>query len=141
MVLIPAHHLHKPVEKYDSPDKSLPDASHQQVADTLSALVNASDPSGPAAPADANVPGAAAGDGVPDGVTAHTPIHKLSKLHALEKYIPGLENLASNYHVGNFVMMRGTGEKFFESMPLYPRCVFSLSVFCWYLRREMLTDS
>ena len=35
--------------------------------------------------------------------------------------IPGIEQLASQYHVGNFVEMRGTGEKFFESMPIYPR--------------------
>ena len=45
----------------------------------------------------------------------------------LKEYVPGLEKLASDYHVGNFVSMR-TGERFFESMPIYPRCV---TFFSW----------
>jgi phosphatidylserine decarboxylase len=36
----------------------------------------------------------------------------------LGKYIPGLETLAAEYHVGNFVVIRETGEQIFESMPI-----------------------
>ena len=51
----------------------------------------------------------------------HAPIHKLMSLPLVQKLIPGIEDLANNYHVGNYVQMRGTGERFFESMPIYPR--------------------
>jgi phosphatidylserine decarboxylase len=51
----------------------------------------------------------------------HAQMHKLFGNSLVQRFIPGLENLANKYHVGNFVLMRGTGEKFFESMPLYPR--------------------
>jgi phosphatidylserine decarboxylase len=51
----------------------------------------------------------------------HAPMHGLLGNSLVQKFIPGLESLANKYHIGNFVMMRGTGEKFFESMPLYPR--------------------
>ncbi|CAL1711900.1 unnamed protein product [Somion occarium] len=51
----------------------------------------------------------------------HTPMHRLLHNRLIQNLIPGIEKIASEYHVGNFVMMRGTGEKFFESMPLYPR--------------------
>lgn len=56
----------------------------------------------------------------------HAPMHKLSSLPLVQKLIPGLENLADRYHVGNFVAIRG-GDKFFESMPIYPRFVQSWS--------------
>ena len=50
-------------------------------------------------------------------------MHRLMEIPFVHKLIPGIEQVASEYHVGNYVMMRGTGEKFFESMPIYPRCV------------------
>ena len=53
----------------------------------------------------------------------HTPMHRLLHNKMVQKFIPGIEKLANDYHVGNYVMMRGTGQKFFESMPLYPRYV------------------
>ena len=53
----------------------------------------------------------------------HAQMHKIRESHFVQKLIPGMEKVASDYHVGNFVVLRGTGEKFFESMPLYPRCV------------------
>lgn len=64
--------------------------------------------------------------------TIHAPMHNLRELpdsvkEKLKEYVPGLEKLASDYHVGNFVSMR-TGERFFESMPIYPRCV---TFFSW----------
>ncbi|PCH35514.1 hypothetical protein WOLCODRAFT_156209 [Wolfiporia cocos MD-104 SS10] len=51
----------------------------------------------------------------------HAPMHRLSELPLVHKLIPGLEKLASEYHVGNFIVNRATGQKFFESMPIYPR--------------------
>jgi phosphatidylserine decarboxylase len=51
------------------------------------------------------------------GIHAHSPVH----MPFLKKLIPGLEDLASKYHFGNYVAMRGTDEKFFESMPIYAR--------------------
>ncbi|GJE91526.1 phosphatidylserine decarboxylase-domain-containing protein [Phanerochaete sordida] len=58
-------------------------------------------------------------DDVQHGI--HAPMHKLYELPFVQKLIPGIEDIASQYHVGNYVAMRGTGEKFFESMPIYPR--------------------
>ena len=53
------------------------------------------------------------------------PVHTLNKSHFdwIRKLIPGIERVAVEYHVGNFVAIRGTDEKVFESMPLYARCV------------------
>ena len=51
----------------------------------------------------------------------HAPMHQLWNIPFVHKLIPGLEQLANQYHVGNFVIVRGTGEKIFESMPIYPR--------------------
>ncbi|EIN08718.1 hypothetical protein PUNSTDRAFT_102181 [Punctularia strigosozonata HHB-11173 SS5] len=48
-------------------------------------------------------------------------MHKLTEIPLVRNLVPGLEKVATEFHVGNFVVMRGTGEKFFESMPLYPR--------------------
>lgn len=39
----------------------------------------------------------------------------------IHKMIPGIEKLAAEYHFGNFVIIRDTGEKIFESMPVYAR--------------------
>lgn len=39
----------------------------------------------------------------------------------ITKLIPGIEKLAAEYHIGNFVALRGKNEDFFESMPLYTR--------------------
>ncbi|KAI0698236.1 phosphatidylserine decarboxylase-domain-containing protein [Cytidiella melzeri] len=51
----------------------------------------------------------------------HAPIHRLMHLPIVQKLIPGIEDLATNWHVGNYVQMRGSTETFFESMPIYPR--------------------
>ena len=53
--------------------------------------------------------------------TIHAPMHRLLSIPFVQKLIPGLEDVASQYHVGNYVQMRGSSEKFFESMPIYPR--------------------
>ncbi|KAI0363383.1 hypothetical protein BV20DRAFT_975737 [Pilatotrama ljubarskyi] len=51
----------------------------------------------------------------------HAPMHMLENIPLVHKLVPGLEQLASQYHVGNFVIVRSTGERIFESMPVYPR--------------------
>lgn len=53
----------------------------------------------------------------------HAPMHKVPSIPLVGRFLPGLEGLASKYHIGNFVVIRGTGERFFESMPLYPRYI------------------
>ena len=53
--------------------------------------------------------------------TIHAPFHRLASIPFVQKLIPGIEDFAAQYHVGNYVQMRGSSEKFFESMPLYPR--------------------
>ncbi|KZT64876.1 hypothetical protein DAEQUDRAFT_677771 [Daedalea quercina L-15889] len=47
-------------------------------------------------------------------------MHKLAQLPLVHKLIPGLEKLATEYHVGNYVYNRETGQRFWESMPIYP---------------------
>jgi hypothetical protein len=37
------------------------------------------------------------------------------------KWVPGIEKLAAKYHWGNFVAIRGTNDRIFESMPIYAR--------------------
>lgn len=51
----------------------------------------------------------------------HAPIHTLIDNPLVHKLIPGLENFATEHHVGNYVVDRETGKRFFESMPIYPR--------------------
>ncbi|KAH9856812.1 phosphatidylserine decarboxylase-domain-containing protein [Lenzites betulinus] len=51
----------------------------------------------------------------------HAPMHMLKSIPLVHKLVPGIEELAEQYHVGNFVIVRSTGERIFESMPIYPR--------------------
>ena len=51
----------------------------------------------------------------------HAPFHKVIGIPYLNKVVPGLEKLATKHHVGNYVAIRGTNQKFFESMPIYAR--------------------
>lgn len=39
----------------------------------------------------------------------------------LNKFVPHLQSLATKYHAGNYVAIRGTNERVFESMPIYAR--------------------
>ncbi|KZP30542.1 hypothetical protein FIBSPDRAFT_945896 [Athelia psychrophila] len=58
-------------------------------------------------------------DDVSHGI--HAQAHSISHIPYLHKLIPGLEHLAAKYHIGNYVAVRGSNEKFFESMPIYAR--------------------
>jgi len=47
--------------------------------------------------------------------------HSTSHIPFFRNLESGLENFANKYHFGNYVAIRGTDKKFFESMPLYER--------------------
>ena len=97
------HASQKPVEVIH-PDNLPPESKHPEVAaSALKTLVEHSEKH----------------DDVRSNI--HAPMHRLFSTPYVTKLIPGIEKLASEYHVGNFVEMRGTGEQFFESMPIYPR--------------------
>jgi len=91
----------KPVECIH-PD-NLPKADKDNVAVALVAMVDRS-----AAHADVN-----------EGL--HMNLSELGKDPWFKKLIPGLEKLANKYHIGNYVIVRDTNKKVFESMPLYAR--------------------
>jgi phosphatidylserine decarboxylase len=97
------NNIDKPVETINP--KDLPNANHEDLANALTALVDHS----------AWNPNLKA--------HLHAPMHTILHDHFawLHKLVPGIEKLAVEYHVGNYVVMRGGGEPFFESMPLYAR--------------------
>lgn len=104
MTSIPAHEVDlKPKQTITATNLPAHSQDPAVVADSLSTLVNHS-----AGHAD-----------VRHGI--HAPMHKLAQLPFVHKLIPGLEKLASEYHVGNYVINRETGDRFWESMPIYPR--------------------
>ncbi|EMD32877.1 hypothetical protein CERSUDRAFT_118332 [Gelatoporia subvermispora B] len=51
----------------------------------------------------------------------HAPWHALPHLPRVAALVPGLEKLAAAHHVGNYVALRGSDQRFFESMPLATR--------------------
>ncbi|TFK71358.1 hypothetical protein BDN72DRAFT_895722 [Pluteus cervinus] len=58
---------------------------------------------------------------VSDGI--HATVHMLSSKvdSGLKKAVPGLERLTVDHHAGNYVVVRETGERIFEAMPMYVR--------------------
>ncbi len=64
---------------------------------------------------------ATSNEDVSQGVDMHT-MH-LFKAPWMHKLIPELEKLTAQYHLGNYVLVRATGKKIFESMPIYARSV------------------
>lgn len=93
--------IDKPIESIH-PD-NLPTAEHHHITKALSILVERSD----------------IHPDVKDHVIA--PMHTVKDLLWLHPLIPGIEHLAARYHVGNYVAVRGSDGKFFESMPIYAR--------------------
>lgn len=55
--------------------------------------------------------------------TLHKPSNQQSSHSWLAKYIPvaAIENFEASWHLGNFVINRHTGDKFFEEMSIYVR--------------------
>ncbi|KIY68378.1 hypothetical protein CYLTODRAFT_395522 [Cylindrobasidium torrendii FP15055 ss-10] len=86
----------------DIQETSLKETDQDDLARALEALIHATDPSSSTDSAELN------------SVDLRTA-------GWLKDLLPELERLAASYHFGNFVVTRGTGEKVFESMPLYAR--------------------
>ncbi|GAA6025233.1 hypothetical protein JCM8202_001921 [Rhodotorula sphaerocarpa] len=58
----------------------------------------------------------------PKDLDIHTPAEKGVKHSWLQSLIPGIEHLAAEYHLGNYVLTRTTPpEQIWESMPIYVR--------------------
>lgn len=108
MASLNAENITRPVEQINV--SSLPEADAQDAANALEALVE--------------------GSGQQADLSYNTLAfaHNIGHIPWLHNLFPGLEELAAKYHIGNFVVVRGTGEKFFESMPIYARYVFTMSV-------------
>ena len=51
----------------------------------------------------------------------HAPWHALPHLPHVAQLVPGLEKVAATHHVGNYVAIRGSDQRIFESMPLVTR--------------------
>lgn len=92
----------KPVEAINS--SSLPEATVDDAAKGLESMVEHS----------------ATEQHVGQGLHMHTE-SIIDIPHWLRQLIPGIDRLAAEYHLGNFVVVRETGEKVFESMPIYAR--------------------
>lgn len=109
MSVLRSNQISKPIDPIRSDDHPLGDVKQDAVIKGLSKLVSNS------------------ADEPDVGHHILAPMHTLDKSHFdwIRKLIPGLERVAVEYHVGNFVAIRGTDERFFESMPLYARCVWT----------------
>lgn len=105
------HHLTKAIEHIKT-DSGLAGADDDNIAESFALLVGNTQPS-------------QSGGDVTQGI--HAAAHSHHPL--LTKVVPQLQNLANKYHVGNYVIDRKTGEKFFESMPIYARLGMHL-LFC-----------
>lgn len=57
--------------------------------------------------------------------TIHGETGTISSHPWLKEFIPGLHKWESSHHVGNFVAIRGTDDKIFETMPIYARYFLS----------------
>ena len=101
MASLDASNIDKPVEKIH-PD-NLPQAGRDDVALGLTKVVEHS------------------ADNHNVKHSLHAPMQSVLKLSWVHSLVPGIEKLAVDYHVGNYVMIRGEKVPFFESMPLYAR--------------------
>ncbi|KAF4611209.1 hypothetical protein D9613_006883 [Agrocybe pediades] len=101
MASLDEKNVNKPIDPVRP--ESLPDASHEDVAKGLTAIVDHS------------------ADNANVTHHIHAPIHTLLSSHWVQSLVPGIERLAVDYHCGNYVVMRGSDKPFFETMPLYAR--------------------
>ncbi|KAJ7668349.1 phosphatidylserine decarboxylase-domain-containing protein [Mycena rosella] len=93
----------KPLEHIHSASNNLPNLTHDQAAAGLVALVDHSQKH----------------TDVSQGI--HASSHTLFSIPWIHHLIPGIEKLAAEYHIGNFVAIRGSKEQIFEAMPIYAR--------------------
>ena len=114
------HHITKPIEHIET-QSGLSGADDDDVAQGFASLVeNTSQSSGDVT------------HGIHGAAHTHHPF--------LHKFVPQLQTLADKFHVGNFVIDRKTGEKFFESMPIYARLGMHL-LFCGKEQVKVLEGS
>lgn len=99
----PSGDVDKPIEQNHI--DNLPDATPDHLADGLKALVEHS----------------SSHSDVSQNI--HATVLTISRIPWFDGLIPGIEKLAARYHVGNFVIVRYTNEKIFETMPIYARSV------------------
>ncbi|KAF8826105.1 hypothetical protein HHX47_DHR6000719 [Lentinula edodes] len=93
----------KPVEKIQPGVNNLSEAQDEHIAQGLESMVAHSETN----------------HDVSHGIHMHGK--NVFEVPWIHKMIPGIEKLASNYHIGNFVVVRESGERIFESMPIYAR--------------------
>ncbi|KAJ3745744.1 phosphatidylserine decarboxylase-domain-containing protein [Lentinula detonsa] len=93
----------KPVEKIQPQTNNLSEAQDEHIAKGLESMVAQSETN----------------HDVSHGIHMHGK--NVLEVPWIHKMIPGIEKLAANYHIGNFVVVRESGEKIFESMPIYAR--------------------
>ncbi|KAJ3777685.1 phosphatidylserine decarboxylase-domain-containing protein [Lentinula raphanica] len=93
----------KPIENSQSAADNLSEAQDDNVAKGLESMVAHSETS----------------HDVSHGIHMHGKT--VFEVPWIQKMIPGIEKLAANYHIGNFVVVRKSGERIFESMPIYAR--------------------
>ncbi|KAJ7115920.1 phosphatidylserine decarboxylase-domain-containing protein [Mycena epipterygia] len=100
---MPAQPIDKPLENIQPHANNLPNLTHEQAAQGLVALVDHSQKH----------------TDVSQGI--HASSHTIFSIPWIHKLIPGIEKLATEYHIGNFVALRGSKEQIFEAMPIYAR--------------------
>ena len=103
----------KPLEVVDGSDH-LSKEDAEAVADALHQLVEQS----------SGVEGVGMGkgqDAFDVRISALAPYHELWTVPLVHQLVPWLEELARKYHWGNYVLVRATGERVFESMPVFTR--------------------
>ncbi|KAJ7091328.1 phosphatidylserine decarboxylase-domain-containing protein [Mycena belliarum] len=107
----------KPLENLHSGSNNLPGLTNEQAAQGLVALVDHSQKH----------------TDVSQGI--HASSHTLFSIPWIHSLIPGIEKLAAQYHIGNFVAIRGSKEQIFEAMPIYAR----IGMHLLFYGREQIT--
>lgn len=97
-----ASEAYKPIEKTPDPS-NIPELSADDAAKALTAIIDHS----------------ATEVDVAGSLDMHA--QHLLDFSWVHRLIPGLEKLAAEYHLGNYFVIRETGERVFESMPIYAR--------------------
>jgi phosphatidylserine decarboxylase len=99
---MPPQPADKPLENLNAQSNNLPGLTNEQAAQGLVALVDHSQ----------------AHTDVSQGI--HASSHTIFSIPWIHRLIPGIEKLATAYHIGNFVAIRGSKEQIFEATALYP---------------------
>jgi len=100
---MPPQPADKPLENINAQSNNLPGLTNEQAAQGLVALVDHSQTH----------------TDVSQGI--HASSHTIFSIPWIHRLIPGIEKLATAYHIGNFVAIRGSKEQIFEAMPIYAR--------------------